>query len=101
MDKTFVDYKKETLVLYFVEDYCVLQLFYQGNWVDLFLQKDLIVIEIAGSSQDDMQEYDINKIPFIICKKIIVYLFKIKAKQTSPFKVKANLDKTMTLSIDW
>ena len=48
-----------------------------------------------------MQEYDINKIPFIICKKIIVYLFKIKAKQTSPFKVKANLDKTMTLSIDW
>ena len=66
MDKTFVDYKKETLVLYFVEDYCVLQLFYQGNWVDLFLQKDLIVIEIAGSSRDDMPEYEINKIPFII-----------------------------------
>ena len=64
MDKTFVDYKKETLVLYFVEDYCILQLFYQGIRVDLFLQKDLIVIEIAGSSQDDMQEYDINKIHF-------------------------------------
>ena len=82
MDKTFVDYKKETLVLYFVEDYCILQLFYQGIRVDLFLQKDLIVIEIAGSSQDDMQEYDINKIPFIICKKIIVHLIKIKVKQS-------------------
>ena len=34
LDKTFVDYKKETLVLYFVEDYCVLQLFYQGIRVD-------------------------------------------------------------------
>ncbi len=82
LDKTFVDYKKETLVLYFVEDRSILQLFYQGIRVDLFLQKDLIVIEIAGSSQDDMPEYDINKIPFIICKKIIVYLIKIKAKQS-------------------
>ena len=74
--------KKETLVLYFVEDRSILQLFYQGIRVDLFLQKDLIVIEIAGSSQDDVPEYDINKIPFIICKKIIVHLIKIKVKQS-------------------
>jgi hypothetical protein len=64
LDKTFVDYKKETLVLYFVEDRSILQLFYQGNRVDLFLQKDILVIDIVGSSQEDMLEYDINKIPF-------------------------------------
>jgi len=34
LDKTFVDYKKETLVLYFVEDRSILQLFYQGIRVD-------------------------------------------------------------------
>jgi hypothetical protein len=30
----------------------------------LIFTKDLIVIDIVGSSQEDMLEYDINKIPF-------------------------------------